>query len=173
MGFPPAQRGDARAIALGVLPQSEVRWALWMSGVSLARKQEQQEKPGLLGGSLSAASSWLARGVSSRGAQATLASPTGRARARRKRPGESRRGKRMPSLAVSGPRAQTAEGGAPLRGREPVASNSSPCITGGMADPRRTIATWLILPVVICLSQRLSHACLSISNYTAKLRMAH
>jgi hypothetical protein len=39
------------------------------------------------------------------------------------------------------------------------------------AGPR--IATWLILPVVICLSQRLSHACLSISNYTVKLRMAH
>ena len=36
-----------------------------------------------------------------------------------------------------------------------------------------TIVTWLILPVVICLSQRLSHACLSISNYTVKLRMAH
>ena len=35
------------------------------------------------------------------------------------------------------------------------------------------VVTWLILPVVICLSQRLSHACLSISNYTAKLRMAH
>lgn len=35
------------------------------------------------------------------------------------------------------------------------------------------LVTWLILPVVICLSQRLSHACLSISNYTAKLRMAH
>ena len=35
------------------------------------------------------------------------------------------------------------------------------------------IVIWLILPVVICLSQRLSHACLSISNYTAKLRMAH
>ena len=33
--------------------------------------------------------------------------------------------------------------------------------------------TWLILPVVICLSQRLSHACLSISSCTAKLRMAH
>ena len=31
-------------------------------------------------------------------------------------------------------------------------------------QPRRTIVTWLILPVVICLSQRLSHACLSISN---------
>ena len=25
-------------------------------------------------------------------------------------------------------------------------------------------ATWLILPVVICLSQRLSHACLSVNN---------
>ena len=33
--------------------------------------------------------------------------------------------------------------------------------------------TWLILPVVICLSQRLSHACLSISITIAKLRMAH
>ena len=35
------------------------------------------------------------------------------------------------------------------------------------------IVTWLILPVVMCLSQRLSHACLSISNCTVKLRMAH
>ena len=41
------------------------------------------------------------------------------------------------------------------------------CQGGGDAQ------TWLILPVVICLSQRLSHACLSISFYTAKLRMAH
>jgi hypothetical protein len=41
---------------------------------------------------------------------------------------------------------------------------------GGLHDK---IVTWLILPVVICLSQRLSHACLSISNYTVKLRMAH
>ena len=39
--------------------------------------------------------------------------------------------------------------------------------------PGLKIVTWLILPVVICLSQRLSHACLSISNYTVKLRMAH
>ena len=38
---------------------------------------------------------------------------------------------------------------------------------------RKTIVTWLILPAIICLSQRLSHACLSISDYTAKLRMAH
>ena len=31
------------------------------------------------------------------------------------------------------------------------------------ADGGLRIVTWLILPVVICLSQRLSHACLSIS----------
>lgn len=36
-----------------------------------------------------------------------------------------------------------------------------------------TMVTWLILPVVIQLSQSLSHACLSISTYTVKLRMAH
>jgi hypothetical protein len=30
---------------------------------------------------------------------------------------------------------------------------------------RKTVGTWLILPVVICLSQRLSHACLSISLF--------
>ena len=40
-------------------------------------------------------------------------------------------------------------------------------------SPGVSWATWLILPVVICLSQRLSHACLSISDYTVKLRMAH
>ena len=33
--------------------------------------------------------------------------------------------------------------------------------------------TWLILPVVICLSQRLSHACLSISRKMVKPRIAH
>jgi hypothetical protein len=35
------------------------------------------------------------------------------------------------------------------------------------------LATWLILPVVICLSQRLSHAGLSISQNKVKPRMAH
>ena len=35
------------------------------------------------------------------------------------------------------------------------------------------IETWLILPVVICLSQRLSHACLGINLRMVKLRMAH
>ena len=33
--------------------------------------------------------------------------------------------------------------------------------------------TWLILPVVICLSQRLSHACLSTILLREKLRKAH
>ena len=33
--------------------------------------------------------------------------------------------------------------------------------------------TWLILPVVICLSQRLSHACPSTSLIKVKPRMAH
>ena len=28
-----------------------------------------------------------------------------------------------------------------------------------------SVVTWLILPVVICLSQRLSHACLSINKF--------
>ena len=41
-------------------------------------------------------------------------------------------------------------------------------ISGSSVERRRTLCfgkavTWLILPVVICLSQRLSHACLSIS----------
>ena len=36
---------------------------------------------------------------------------------------------------------------------------------GGTRVPRGRIVTWLILPVVICLSQRLSHACLSINKF--------
>ena len=53
-------------------------------------------------------------------------------------------------------------------GSRSVSSNSLFTSTGFV-----TIVTWLILPVVICLSQRLSHASLSISIYTAKLQMAH
>ena len=46
---------------------------------------------------------------------------------------------------------------------------------GPVAPPRVDdgLATWLILPVVICLSQRLSHACLSTGLSKAKPRMAH
>ena len=46
----------------------------------------------------------------------------------------------------------------------------SPMNSGGLYPPWRGqaewfwIVTWLILPVVICLSQRLSHACLSVNN---------
>jgi hypothetical protein len=78
--------------------------------------------------------------------------------------------------------------GATIHGLTPVANRPAgrtpplPCETalgrfGGkgarFGAVRSTVVTWLILPVVICLSQRLSHACLSISNYTVKLRMAH
>ena len=38
---------------------------------------------------------------------------------------------------------------------------------------QKQVAFWLILPVVICLSQRLSHACLSSHPRTVKPRMAH
>jgi hypothetical protein len=47
-----------------------------------------------------------------------------------------------------------------MRGGSPVA----PPFTRVLGFSGSKIVTWLILPVVICLSQRLSHACLSISN---------
>ena len=50
------------------------------------------------------------------------------------------------------------------RGRP--AAVAAPALRGGGGappGPAGTAATWLILPVVICLSQRLSHACLSIN----------
>ena len=64
------------------------------------------------------------------------------------------------------------------RERRPYLLTNSDPFTGVRPERSRArgppkIVTWLILPVVICLSQRLSHACLSISNYTVKLRMAH
>ena len=37
-----------------------------------------------------------------------------------------------------------------------------------IAPLSRCVETWLILPVVICLSQRLSHACLSVNFYMVK-----
>jgi hypothetical protein len=40
-------------------------------------------------------------------------------------------------------------------------------------EKRLRVLIWLILPVVICLSQRLSHACLSTYFYIVKPRMAH
>lgn len=40
-----------------------------------------------------------------------------------------------------------------------------PAVRGPLQGLERGIATWLILPVVICLSQRLSHACVSINSF--------
>ena len=55
----------------------------------------------------------------------------------------------------------------PGASRPPLVNCSAPPRAGcrrGLAAAALRIVTWLILPVVICLSQRLSHACLSISN---------
>ena len=52
--------------------------------------------------------------------------------------------------------------------RAPWAGRGAACVP---APP--TARTWLILPVVICLSQRLSHARVSTGLHTVKLRMAH
>ena len=48
------------------------------------------------------------------------------------------------------------------------------CVVHARAYTSCLVDPWLILPVVICLSQRLSHACLSPSCvYTARPRTAH
>ena len=52
-------------------------------------------------------------------------------------------------------------------------SAASPVFARALLQATDLHITWLILPVVICLFQRLSHACLSIRSCTAKLRMAH
>jgi hypothetical protein len=50
------------------------------------------------------------------------------------------------------------------RGTTPCEVNGgSVSLAGRAADWK--VVTWLILPVVICLSQRLSHACLSINKF--------
>ena len=90
--------------------------------------------------------------------------PGGIGRARRKLPG---------------PLSRFREGGS---GRLPVASAERATfsalfrkIRGGIArgSAGRGVVIWLILPVVICLSQRLSHACASTYFNTVKPRMAH
>ena len=45
--------------------------------------------------------------------------------------------------------------------------------TAKATNLEREVETGLVLPVVIRLSQKLSHACLSISIYIAELRIAH
>ena len=39
--------------------------------------------------------------------------------------------------------------------------------------PKPMLDIWLILPELMCYSQRLSHACLSINDLTVKPRTAH
>jgi hypothetical protein len=94
--------------------------------------------------------------------------------------------RRVPFTGPGGPRREAPWGAwaRQMKGRRgprahragwPVARGPPPTFSGypapSVGDPK--VVTWLILPVVICLSQRLSHASLSISNYTAKLRKAH
>ncbi|CDS36114.2 expressed protein [Echinococcus multilocularis] len=57
-----------------------------------------------------------------------------------------------------------------LFGGEAVSQWVAVAAAGGDGGAR---STWLILPVVICLSQRLSHACLSSGLNTVRPRMAH
>ena len=52
-----------------------------------------------------------------------------------------------------------------------VSPSSRGPVRGGITHSVRV--PWLILPVVICLSQRLSHACLSASRIKVKPRKAH
>ena len=75
-------------------------------------------------------------------------------------------------------RRKTPEGRASDRcAPRPCGATTPPRLCCGVPSERsrgERIVTWLILPVVICLSQRLSHACLSINtSYCVKLRMAH
>lgn len=70
-------------------------------------------------------------------------------------------------LSNGGP--AVAAGPASLPGTRPPNEISSPSRNSSPVGE----ATWLILPVVICLSQRLSHACLSTCRIKAKPRMAH
>ena len=95
----------------------------------------------------------------------------------RQRCGKSREGKRTPEVGRYGFALPAGEGRRSSTHRAAEANHCCNLVrpaTGRRSRVfRRTIVTWLILPVVICLSKRLSHASLSISNYTAKLRTAH
>src|SRR5271156_2076175 len=47
-------------------------------------------------------------------------------------------------------------------------NNGSLFVHRGSPEQIWKVVTWLILPVVICLSQRLSHACLSINKFVLR-----
>ena len=71
------------------------------------------------------------------------------------------------SLGLSGPGSGRPMPAQPTASMEGSYGVEVPEWDGNFSD------TWLILPVVICLSQRLSHACLSTSLNMVKPRMAH
>ena len=82
----------------------------------------------------------------------------------------------------SGPSAPRSSAPLEFRGEAPPSVRNLVSPDPGLGPPGRAtlpprvddgLATWLILPVVICLSQRLSHACLSTGLSKAKPRMAH
>ena len=87
----------------------------------------------------------------------------------------TRRGNAGWCLAMSGPLPPPEDAvgktrGPPRRSKERVRAPvpKSDEVESGLlrrARPRQRIATWLILPLVICLSQRLSHACVSINSF--------
>ena len=91
------------------------------------------------------------------------------------------------SLSISLPRGnahrEPRHGGLSETGASPGASSIRPVAEAAVPwrdrgvrpvrSRRPNVSTWLILPVVICLSQRLSHACLSTSLSKVKPRMAH
>ena len=124
---------------------------------------------------LSSTSGWRTRAARGRAASRPRAAAAARAE-----------GKRLPNDVTNdcGSRARAPDpigsdrtgpgriGGGVARLAAAVASTDRP--TDGLSERTNTsTATWLILPVVICLSQRLSHACLSTYLDTVKPRMAH
>ena len=154
-------------------------WALWVTGrCATPIKTEHLEIPSGRGRPPRRP---LPAEVSSLGPEdAHAAANSPGAAARRPGPGEHRGRRRMPTAGVhnglsAGEPADRARGevSPPLAGDLNSSTAAAPARPAGPSQHGATIVTWLILPVVICLSQRLSHACLSISNYTAKLRMAH
>lgn len=91
-----------------------------------------------------------------------------------RRLGSKKLGRLSPREAPLALRCRSQNTSSPFRGRVGVSPARAPGPTRFRARGSTTIATWLILPVVICLSQRLSHACLSMRGLnTLKLRMAH
>ena len=82
------------------------------------------------------------------------AGPSPRAREREPPAGRRERGPRRPAARGLRRRGPDGRGAAEQSGGPPPRR-------GGRRVPAPQGATWLILPVVICLSQRLSHACLS------------